>query len=263
MLPNESESTVTLAALQQMKRDRKKIAGVVVWDYQMAQIADRAGVDIISVGDSVGVNLWGHASENEITLDEMAIVCKAVRRGVKRALVNCDLPSGIAKQGADAVLRAATRLVKECGADTIKLDDAANFPETVFALKRAGIQVFAEFHGDPKAMDQTQAFVQQAQLLESAGAALLNFRHSGPFAGPEVVRAVTIPVIGGLGGGPWLDGRMRMANAAIGYAASNLESKTENYANVAKIAFDAISAYAQDVRAGRQLKGTAPAKPAA
>jgi 3-methyl-2-oxobutanoate hydroxymethyltransferase len=66
-------------------------------------------------------------------------------------------------------------------------------------------------------------------------------------------------VIGGLGGGPWLDGRMRMAHAAIGYAASALESKTESYANVAKISLDALSAYAEDVRAGRQLKGQRPA----
>ena len=75
-----------------------------------------------------------------------------------------------------------------------------------------------------------------------------------------VVQAVKIPVLGGFGGGPWLDGRMRMAHAAIGYAASALESKVENYANVAKLTLEAISAYAVDVREGRQIKGAAPAK---
>ena len=69
-------------------------------------------------------------------------------------------------------------------------------------------------------------------------------------------------VVGGLGGGPWLDGRMRMAHAAIGYAASALESKVETYANVARITLDAISAYAEDVRASRQIKGGIPVKPA-
>ena len=73
-----------LAALRGMKRAGKKIVGVVVWDYQMAQIVDRAGVELVSVGDSVGVNLWGE-QEGEITLEEMLVVCKAVRRGVKRA----------------------------------------------------------------------------------------------------------------------------------------------------------------------------------
>src|SRR5713226_1806164 len=117
--------TVTIPALQQMKRDGKKIAGVVAWDYPMARIADRAGVDLVSVGDSVGVNLWGHSNPLEVTLDEMLVVCKAVRRGVKRALVSCDLPFGPLQQGVDSALRAAIRLVKEAGADMIKLDGAA------------------------------------------------------------------------------------------------------------------------------------------
>jgi 3-methyl-2-oxobutanoate hydroxymethyltransferase len=85
---------VTLAALQQMKQDGRKIVGVVAYDYQMAQIVDRARVDIVSVGDSVGVNLWGHRSELEVTLDQMVLVCQAVRRGVARALVSCDFHSG-------------------------------------------------------------------------------------------------------------------------------------------------------------------------
>ncbi|HTP84000.1 MAG TPA: 3-methyl-2-oxobutanoate hydroxymethyltransferase, partial [Alphaproteobacteria bacterium] len=84
--------TVTLPALQQMKRDGHKIVGVVAWDYQVAQIVDRAGVEIVSVGDSVGVNLWGHANPLEVTLEEILVVAKAVRRGVKRALVSCDVP---------------------------------------------------------------------------------------------------------------------------------------------------------------------------
>ena len=85
---------VTVAALQRMKRDGRKIVGVVAWDYQVAVIADRAGVEIVSVGDSVGVNLWGHRSPLEVTLEEMLIVCQAVRRGVTRALVSVDIPFG-------------------------------------------------------------------------------------------------------------------------------------------------------------------------
>ena len=70
------ETKITIPALQQMKRDGKKIAGVVAWDYPMARIADRAGVDIVSVGDSVGVNLWGHANPLEVTMEEMLVVCQ-------------------------------------------------------------------------------------------------------------------------------------------------------------------------------------------
>ena len=120
---------ITVAALQRMKREGRKIVGVVAWDYPMAQIVDRAGVDIVSVGDTVGVNLWGHANPLEVTMDEMVVVCKAVRRGVKRALVSCDFPFGPLQEGADSALRAAIRLVKEAGADMVKLDGAAEFPE--------------------------------------------------------------------------------------------------------------------------------------
>src|SRR2546425_2105419 len=96
------ETKITIPALQKMKRDGRKIVGVVAWDFQIAQIADRAGVDLISVGDSVGVNLWGHATDAEVTADEMLICCKAVRRGAKRALVSCDISSGPTRQGAEA-----------------------------------------------------------------------------------------------------------------------------------------------------------------
>src|SRR5271168_2512182 len=130
-----TDSKVTIPALQQMKRDGRKIVGVVAWDFQIARIADRAGVDIVSVGDSVGVNLWGHSNPLEVTMDEMLVVCKAVRRGVTRALVSCDFPFGPLQEGTDSAVRAAIRLVKEAGADIIKLDGAAAFPEAVRALE--------------------------------------------------------------------------------------------------------------------------------
>jgi 3-methyl-2-oxobutanoate hydroxymethyltransferase len=223
--------------LQEMKRAGRKIVGVVAWDYQMAQIADRAGADLISVGDSVGVNLWGQAPD-EIAIEEMLIVCRAVRRGVKRAVVSVDLPAH--EQNVEAARR-----LKDCGADMVKLIGSADLVRSVVA---AGVPVFAEFHGGK---DAPEMLVEHAKRLEDAGATLLDFRHSGPVAGEAVARAVKIPVIGGLGGGPWLDGRMRMALAAIGY----IPSQTEQYANVAKTALEALSAYADDVRAGKQIKG--------
>jgi 3-methyl-2-oxobutanoate hydroxymethyltransferase len=267
-------AAMTIPALQQMKREGRKSVGVVAWDYQIARIADRAGVDFVSVGDSVGVNLWGHASPLEVTLDEMLVCCKAVRRGVTRALVSCDFPYGPLQEGVDSALRAAVRLIKEGGADMVKLDAAADFPDAVRALVRAGIPVFAQFgltpqtalqHGVPyeaqnspaaqATAEMTGRLVEQAQMLEAAGAALLDFTNSGPVAGAAVVKAVKIPVIGGFGGGPWLDGRVRMAHTAIGYAEKWIDAKTETYANTAKAALDAFTALIGDVRAGRQIKG--------
>jgi 3-methyl-2-oxobutanoate hydroxymethyltransferase len=268
------DTKVTIPALQQMKRDGRKIVGVVAWDYPMARIADRAGVDLVSVGDSVGVNLWGHATPLEVTMDEMLVVCKAVRRAVTRALVSCDFPFGPLQEGPGSAVRAAIRLVKEAGADLIKLDGAADFPEAVRALVRAGIPVFAQFGITPQTAlqfgipygaqaapgaqapaEMTAKLVEQARRLEAEGAAMLDFTNSGPVAGAAVVRAVAIPVIGGFGGGPWLDGRVRLAHTAIGYAEKWLDAKTETYANVAKISLDAFTALIEDVRAGRQIKG--------
>ncbi len=264
---------VTIPVLLQMKREGQKSVGVVAWDYQIARIADRAGVDIVSVGDSVGVNLWGHSNPLEVAMDEMLVVCRAVRRGVTRALVSCDLPFGPLQEGSESALRAAIRLVKEGGADMVKLDAAADFPDTVRALVRAGIPVFAQFGITPQTAlrygipygaqsapgaqapaEMTATLVEQAKLLEDAGASLLDFTNSGPVAGAAVVRAVKLPVLGGFGGGPWLDGRMRMAHAAIGYAETWIDSKAQTYANVAKISLEALSALIADVRAGRPIK---------
>lgn len=272
------DERVTVPALHEMKRTERKIVAVVAWDYQIARVADRARVDIVSVGDTVGINLWGQLSPFEVTMDQMVLVCQAVRRGVKHALVSCDFPYGPLQEGTDSAVRAAIRLVKEGGADMVKLDGAADYPEAVSAIARAGIPVFAQFGITPHAalrygIDYSamsagsevpeamrDQLIHEAELLVDAGASLLDFTSSGPVVGPEVVSRVSIPVVGGFGGGPWLDGRVRMAHAAIGYSASALDDDAERYANVAQVTLAAIEAYAQDVRAGRQIKGAASHK---
>ena len=272
------DDKVTLARLSSMKRSSEKIVGVVVWDYQLALIADRAGADVVVVGDSVGTNLWGHATPFEVTLDEMLVVCRAVRRGVRRALLICDFPFGPLQEGAASAVRSAVRLVKEGGADMVKLDGAVDFPDAVSQVVRAGIPVMAQFGITPQSalrhgFDYVQLsrpgaevtpamaeeLVADAKALEEAGASLLDFTNSGPAVGPRVAQAVSIPVVGGFGGGPWLDGRIRMAHAAIGYAATGIDEPPDTYANVARTAYDALRAYAADVRAARQIRGGLPA----
>src|SRR5918998_490386 len=218
--PMESSEAVTIPALQRMKRDGQKSAGVVAWDYQTAQIADRAGVDFIVIGDSVGVNLWGHANPLEVTLDEILICCKAVRRGTSRALVICDIPFGPLPQ------------------------TALKYGVPYSAQNSAGAQATEEM---------AKKLVEEAKRLEAAGAAMLDFTNSGPVAGPAVVKAVAIPVIGGFGGGPWLDGRVRLAQTAIGSSAKWLDSKADTYVNTAKLSLEAFKTLIEDVRAGRQI----------
>ena len=273
--------TISLRTLQQMKDDGRKIVGVVAWDYQIARIVDRAGVDLVSVGDTVGINLWGHSNPFEITMEEMLTVTKAVRRGTTRALVSADFPFGPLQEGAGPAVRAAIRFVKEAGVDLVKLDAAADHLDAVEAVTRAGVPVFAQFgitpqtalrygveyKAIPSAADAVpdelaDEMVEQARRLQDAGAALLNFTNSGPVVGAAVAAAVSVPVLGGFGGGPWLDGRMRMAHAAIGYAATALDGAPDTYVNVAQQTLEAMTAYADDVRSARQLPGGIPVPPA-
>ncbi|MEV6123276.1 MULTISPECIES: 3-methyl-2-oxobutanoate hydroxymethyltransferase [unclassified Streptomyces] len=263
-------SRMTVPGLRAMKAAGEKSVCIVAWDHQMARIADRAGADIVSVGDSVGVNLWGHAHPLEVTFDELLVVAKAVRRGVTDALVSCDFPFGPLQTG--HAVPAAVRLAKEAGVDLVKLDGAADFPEAVEAVTRAGVPVFAQFGITPQTAlkygisysaaegsfvpdEMLDEMVAEARRLESAGAVALNFTNSGPVVGPAVVGAVGIPVLGGFGGGPWLDGRIRMSTAAIGYHAKHLDEEPDTYANVARVAHDAISACIADIRGGRRLRG--------
>lgn len=232
---------VTLDALRTMKREGRKIVGVVAWDTETARVLDRSGVDIVSVGDSVAVSLWGRDTEGDLTLDEVLLVCSAVSRGVERALVSCDLPH--------PTLEAAQRVVDEGGADMVKVEGLEN----VTAISGAGIPVFAQLTTPSNSLLQGAGVagpgpsrtsntllqgvgeaVEEARRLESAGASLLDFRHSGPEAGAAVAAAVSIPVLGGLGGGPWLDGRMRAVHRLLD---------------------EAVAAYADDVRASRPVKG--------
>jgi len=200
-----------ISALQKMKHEARKIVGVVAADLESAQAAERAGVDLVLVGESA----------QEHTFEQLLEVCKAVRGAVSRALLAVDLPAH--EQNVDAALRA-----KESGAEAVKLIGSADLVRSVV---RAGVPVFAELHGGK---DEARMLVAHAKRLEDAGASLLDFRHSGPVAGEAVSRAVKIPVIGGPGGGPWLDGR---------------------YANLAQMAPDALGDYARAVRAGKPGTG--------
>ena len=179
------------------------------------------------------------------------------------------------QEGVDSALRAAIRIVKEGGADMVKVDAAADFPEAVtrahprrhsgvravraHAADRAEIRhplQLAEFaRARWRPTEAAAKLVEEAKMLEDAGAVALDFTNSGPVAGAAVVKAVKIPVIGGFGGGPWLDGRVRLAHTAIGYAARWIDSKTDTYFNGAKATLAAFTALIDDARAGRQIKG--------
>jgi len=189
-------------------------------------------------------------------------------------VVSCDMPYGPVQEGLSSAMKAAVRIVKEGGADMIKVDAAANHPEVVREMSQAGIPVFAQFgltpqtalkYGIPYSAQNSAAavamseasekLVEEALMLEEAGAVALDFTNSGPVAGEAVCKAVKIPCIGGFGGGPWLDGRVRLVQTVLGYGEKWIGSKTDTYFNTAQGTIDAFKALAADCRAGKQIKG--------
>jgi len=254
---------VTVATLHQMKREKKKIAAAVAYDYQMAQLLDRAGADLISVGDSVGHRFFGQATHHEVTMDQMVLCCLAVSRGVERALVNCDLPFGTVQAGPEEAVRAAIRLVKEGHAEMVKVDGAAGHPEVVAAIAKAGIPVFAQFGFTPQStmaiggfMERTEAMlaemhdqlIKDARTLETAGASLFDVTNVGPQIIGEIAQAVKIPVIGGHNTGPAADGRITVSYSLVGYDARAVDRERPS---AARLILDEAANYFNEVRAGR------------
>jgi len=262
-------SKLTIAALQQMKRDKQKIAACVAYDFQMAQILDRAGADLISIGDSVGGRFFGQPTHLETTLDQMILCCLAVSRGVQRAVVNCDLPFGPIQEGPDSAVRAAIRLVKEGHAEMVKVDGAAENPEAVRAIAKAGIPVWAQFGFTPQTTAAYGGFtnipadvrsrmgddlVRQARMIEEAGASALDCTNVGNDIVGDIAAAVSIPAIGGYNTGPNADGRVTVSYSLVGYGAANVDQPPRpGGVNVGKIILDGVTAYFEAVR-----NGTAP-----
>ena len=266
---------VQLTDLQAMKRDGRKIVGVVAWDYQMARIVDRAGVDLVSVGDTVGINLWGQPNPLEVTMDQMIVVCQAVRRGVKRALVSCDFPFGPVQEGPKSAVRAAIRFVKEAGVDMVKLDGASEHLDAVTAVTRAGIPVFAQFGITPQTSLKygvTYSAITEARRCRSPMRCSMKSSERQSVSRMRAPRCSTSPTPGppsappsprrcrfrwsvaSAAGRGWTAG-CGWSTAAIGYSADALDIPPDTYANVARIAHDAIVAYADDVRSSRQIAG--------
>ena len=257
---------ITIPKLTQMKREGKQIVGVVVYEYQSALIADRAGADIVSLGDSCGHNLLGQENQQAVTLDEILMLANGVRRGVKNALFSCDLPFGSYQVSAADAVRSAVRLVKEAGADCVKLEVTAAQTEIVSAIARAGIPVFAQFGLTPQtsahlggwesgATISTEQLVDTAMALEKAGASLLDLTWGGAATAP-VRQAVKIPVMCGLGNDGSSDGQIRTLFRMAGLGASALSDSIPRYANVAKVVFEAVTNYAADIRAGKLPLGS-------
>ncbi|MEM2429594.1 MAG: 3-methyl-2-oxobutanoate hydroxymethyltransferase [Nitrososphaerales archaeon] len=141
---------VTTLSLLKMKEEKKKIVMITAYDYPTGLLADKAGVDVVLVGDSLGMVVLGYENTLPVTMDEMLTFCKAVSRGVKRAFIVADMPFMSYQVSKEEAIRNAGRLIKEGGADGVKLEGGIEIKDTVEAIVQAGIPVMGHIGFTPQ-----------------------------------------------------------------------------------------------------------------
>lgn len=254
---------VTTQQLSRFKRDGRPIVVLTAWDFLMAQVLDRAGVDVILVGDSLAMVALGHETTLPLTLEDMLHHTKAVRRGVKNALVVCDLPFMTYQESVAQAMHSAGRVLKETGAQAVKLEGGhPAMLETVERLTQAGIPVMAHVGLTPQSVHQFGGFrkqgttaeaaeriLQEAIALESAGAFSIVLEHIPADLGLQISQKLTIPTIG-IGAGPHCDGQVLVTPDLLGLSEWQ-PPFAQPYTNLRDIIIQAVQTYATEVREQR------------
>ncbi|WP_199248098.1 3-methyl-2-oxobutanoate hydroxymethyltransferase [[Phormidium] sp. ETS-05] len=251
--------SVTIQQLSQWKQQGRAIVALTAWDYSSAKLLDAAGVDLILVGDSLGMVVLGYDTTLPVTLEEMLHHAKAVVRGVKNALVVVDLPFMTYQESIQQALQSAGRVLKETGAKAVKLEGGyPEMAETVSRLVAAGIPVLGHVGLTPQSVHQlgwrqqgkTEAaraqILAEALALEAAGAFAVVLEHISPQLGAEISQKLTIPTIG-IGAGPDCDGQILVAHDLLGMS-ERLPPFAKAYANLGVLATEAVQQYAAEVR---------------
>lgn len=253
---------VTIQDLLMKKQRGEKIVRVVCYDYPMALLADRAGVDSILVGDSVGMVLLGMHSTVPVTMEEMIHHCKAVTRAAKYALVLGDLPFlSYQTRISDAIYNAG-RLMKEGNVDAIKLEGGLEFASTVKAIVDAGIPVAGHIGLTPQTASKlggfkvqgkdastAQKLIDDALALEEAGAFVITLECVPDRLAKIICEKLAIPVIG-IGAGPHTDGQSLLLYDMIGLFDRFSPKFAKKYANTAEMILGALERYKKEVREG-------------
>lgn len=246
---------LTVQDLQQMKTQGKKIVAAVVYEAQMAAIMEKAGADVLSVGDSLGRAFLAHTDPDAFVIEEMVPFCRAVAKTAQRAVVNCDLPGSTADAGPQAAADAAKRLV-DVGANTVKVDirtDMDGLFDRVVAVAKAGVSVYPQIgHPDYRQRwsgpEAIKILVEKAKAVEDAGAAMIDLTGVGSDVYGAVSQAVKIPVIGGQATKE-ADGKIYVSYAMVGYASATLDQQGDA-PSAAKFILDIANKNFGDVRSG-------------
>ncbi|HET6763448.1 MAG TPA: 3-methyl-2-oxobutanoate hydroxymethyltransferase [Longimicrobiaceae bacterium] len=252
---------VTVGDLREMKRRGEKIAALTAYDYLFARLVDRAGVDVILVGDSLGQVVLGLDSTVPVTLDDMIHHARAVRRGVERALLVVDMPFLTYQVSVQDALRNAGRVLQETGAQAVKVEGGSpEMAETVRTLVRAGIPVMGHLGFTPQSVHVTGVRVQgrdedgprrlmeESRRLEEAGAFAVVLELVPGAIATEVSAALQIPTIG-IGAGADCDGQVLVLQDMLGLNPGFEPKFLRRFAEVGELAAKGVGDYVQAVKA--------------
>ena len=251
---------VTTLRLKEMKDRGEKISMLTAYDYSMAKIVDGAGVDVILVGDSAANVMAGWETTLPITLDQMIYHASSVVRAVERALVVCDMPFGTYQSDSQAALDSAIRIMKETGADSVKMEGGEEILDSVKRILAAGIPVMGHLGLTPQSIHkfgtysvrakeeaEAEKLVRDAKLLEEAGCFAIVLEKIPASLAERVSKELSIPTIG-IGAGGATDGQVLVVHDMLGINKGFSPRFLRRYADLHTIMSEAISHYVEDVK---------------
>src|ERR1700689_510166 len=266
VVPNSGDGKVTVPALLQRKSaadsPSAKIICLTAYDYPTSRLLDESGVDIILVGDSLGMVVLGYVNTLPVTLDAMLHHTRAVRRGVHRALLVADMPYGSYHTGINDGVTNALRLVKEGGAEAVKVEGGERRLELISHMVEAEIPVmghvgltpqsfnaFGGFRVQGKTPEAAEQLLRDARAVEAAGAFSIVLESVPRELAATITRELRIPTIG-IGAGPDCDGQVLVYHDLIGLTAGTTPRFARRYAEVGEEVKRAVREYCEDVHAG-------------
>lgn len=253
---------ITTHALYEMKEAGIKISMLTAYDYTMAKIIDKSGIDVILVGDSASNVMAGHETTLPITLDQMIYHASSVVRAVKRALIVVDLPFGTYQGNSKEALNSAIRIMKESGAHAVKMEGGTTIKESVERILSAGIPVMGHLGLVPqsiykfgtyevRAREEAEAkqLYEDALLLEKLGCFALVLEKIPAELGKKVASALKIPVIG-IGAGKYVDGQVLVTHDMLGMTTEFNPRFLRRYSNLNELMTKAFQQYIKDIKSG-------------
>jgi 3-methyl-2-oxobutanoate hydroxymethyltransferase len=253
---------ITTHVLLEMKQNNEKISMLTGYDFSMAKILDKAGVDIILVGDSASNVMAGHETTLPITLNEMIYHAASVVRAIDRALVVVDLPFGSYQGNSKEALTSAIRIMKEAGGHSVKLEGGREILESVNRILSAGIPVMGHLGLTPQSIykfgtytvrakeeEEAERLIEDAKMLEEAGCFAIILEKIPAELGKRVAEELQIPVIG-IGAGNGVDGQVLVSHDMLGINNEFNPRFLRKYDNLHDRMFDAFQHYIKDVRTG-------------